>query len=51
MSGVYKDNILEFLHQIGAQGFLDKQLLDESLVFRVAALLDHPAAPAAPPAP
>lgn len=48
MSGVYKENILEFLQQIGAQGFLDKQQLDDSLVFRVQALLDHPAAPAAP---
>ena len=44
MSGVYKENILDFLHQIGASGFLDKQQLEESLVFRVQALL----APATP---
>ena len=39
MSGVYKENILEFLHQLGASGFLDKQQLTDSLVFRVQALL------------
>ena len=39
MSGVYKENILDFLHQIGASGFLDKQQLEDSLVFRVQALL------------
>ncbi|HET9299937.1 MAG TPA: response regulator [Candidatus Polarisedimenticolaceae bacterium] len=44
MSGVYKENILDFLHQIGASGFLDKQQLEESLIFRVQALL----APATP---
>jgi CheY-like chemotaxis protein len=39
MSGVYKDNVLEFLHQLGAQGFLDKEKLEETLVFRVQGLL------------
>ncbi len=39
MSGVYKDNVLGFLHQLGAQGFLDKQQLRESLVFRVQGIL------------
>jgi CheY-like chemotaxis protein len=39
MSSVYKDNILEFLHQIGAQGFLDKARIDETLVFRVQGVL------------
>ena len=39
MSGVYKENILGFLHQLGAQGFLDKQQIQESLVFRVQGLL------------
>jgi CheY-like chemotaxis protein len=42
ISSVYKDNILEFLHQIGAQGFLDKTQIGEALVFRVAGLLAPP---------
>jgi CheY-like chemotaxis protein len=40
MSGVYKDNVVEFLQQLGAQGFLDKQHLGETLVFRVRQILD-----------
>jgi CheY-like chemotaxis protein len=51
MSGVYKDNIVEFLQQIGASGFLDKHQIDEALVFRVQALLDHPTATTAPSVP
>ena len=43
MSSVYKDNILDFLHQLGAQGFLDKAHIQDSLVFRVNGLLDAPA--------
>jgi CheY-like chemotaxis protein len=43
ISSVYKDNILDFLHQLGAQGFLDKTQIQESLVFRVNALLTAPA--------
>jgi len=39
ISSVYKDNILDFLHQLGAQGFLDKAQLAESLAFRVSALI------------
>ena len=39
ISSVYKDNILDFLHQLGAQGFLDKTQIQESLVFRIASLL------------
>jgi CheY-like chemotaxis protein len=39
MSGVYKDNILGFLHQLGAKGFLDKSQLLDSLVFRVQGVL------------
>lgn len=39
ISSVYKEGILEFLHQLGALGFLDKELIRESLVFRVQALL------------
>ena len=38
MSGVYKDNVLAFLQQLGARGFLDKQQLRDSLVFRVQGL-------------
>ncbi len=44
MSSVYKDNVLAFLHEMGARGFLDKRQLRESLVFRVRGL-----APAAGP--
>jgi CheY-like chemotaxis protein len=43
ISSVYKDNILEFLHQLGAQGFLDKTQIGEALTFRVASLLAPPA--------
>jgi CheY-like chemotaxis protein len=39
MSSVYKDNILDFLHEIGAAGFLDKARIDEALVFRVHGVL------------
>ena len=42
ISSVYKDNILEFLHQLGAQGFLDKTQICEALVFRVQGLLAPP---------
>jgi twitching motility two-component system response regulator PilG len=35
MSGVYKDNVLEFLQQLGAEGFLDKDSIEATLVFRV----------------
>jgi CheY-like chemotaxis protein len=42
ISSVYKDNILEFLHQLGAQGFLDKAQIAEALVFRVAGLFSPP---------
>ena len=40
MSGVYKDNVLEYLQQLGAEGFLDKQQLEETLVFRVGQALE-----------
>jgi CheY-like chemotaxis protein len=43
ISSIYKDNILDFLHQLGAQGFLDKTQIQESLAFRVAGLLSPPA--------
>lgn len=42
ISSVYKDNILDFLHQLGAQGFLDKAQIQDALVFRVNALLNPP---------
>jgi predicted Zn finger-like uncharacterized protein len=42
MSGVYKDNILEFLQQLGAEGFLDKENLEETLVFRVRQAIGGP---------
>jgi len=42
ISSVYKDNILDFLHQLGAQGFLDKTQIEEALAFRVASLLSPP---------
>jgi len=40
MSGVYKDNVVEFLHKLGVQGFLDKEQLLETLVFRVRQVLE-----------
>jgi CheY-like chemotaxis protein len=43
ISSVYKDNILDFLHQLGAQGFLDKTQIQEALAFRVSTLLSPPA--------
>mgnify|MGYP001764673796 CR=1 FL=1 len=39
---VYGDEIVGFLHRAGAQGFLDKQQIRESLAFRVQALLSAP---------
>jgi CheY-like chemotaxis protein len=39
MSGVYKENIVDFLHHLGAVGFIDKENLRDSLVFRVNSLL------------
>jgi CheY-like chemotaxis protein len=40
MSSVYKDNVVEFLQQLGVRGFLDKQHFSETLVFRVRQILD-----------
>ena len=40
MSGVYKDTVLGFLHELGASGYLDKQHLATSLVFRVQGALE-----------
>jgi hypothetical protein len=42
MSRVYKDNILGFLQEVGAQGFVDKEHIRSTLVFRVLSLLTPP---------
>ncbi len=39
MSSVYKQNVLDFLHQLGAAGLLDKEGLEENVVFRVRQVL------------
>jgi CheY-like chemotaxis protein len=39
MSGVYKDDVVSHLGQMGAAGFMDKDLLADTLVFRVRSLL------------
>ncbi len=41
-SRVYADTIVDFLREIGAQGFLDKRHIRSSLVFRVLSLLTPP---------
>ena len=46
ISSVYKDNILSFLHQLGAQGFLDKTQIEDSLAFRVQSLMAPGGTPA-----
>jgi len=40
MSGVYKREVVSNLGQMGAAGFLDKDLLPDTLVFRVRSLLE-----------
>ena len=47
MSRVYKENIIGFLHGVGAQGFIDKAQMRSSLVFRVLSLLTPKPAPVA----
>jgi CheY-like chemotaxis protein len=42
MSGVYKEDIVIFLQQLGARGFIDKDTLHDSLVFRVSSVLPAP---------
>lgn len=44
MSGVYKEDVVSHLWQMGASGFMDKDLLADSLVFRVRSLLETRAA-------
>ena len=42
MSGVYKENILGWLQSMGASGFLDKDNVRDSLVFRVHTAISEP---------
>ena len=44
MSGVYKENVVGFLARLGAEGFVDKEGLEETLAFRVRAVLRERAA-------
>ena len=39
ISEVYQEDVMGLLHDLGAQGFLEKKNLEESLVFRVNNLL------------
>ena len=41
MSGVYKEDIVSFLQHLGAQGFIDKETLQDNLVFRVKSILSE----------
>lgn len=41
MSAVYKDNLIEFLHELGADGYVDKENLTDNLLFRVTSLLQE----------
>jgi CheY-like chemotaxis protein len=43
MSGVYKESVVGFLARLGAEGFIDKESLAETLAFRVRAVLERPA--------
>jgi chemosensory pili system protein ChpA (sensor histidine kinase/response regulator) len=45
MSGTYKPEVADFLEQLGAQGFLDKQQLEASLIARTRQLLDPAVTP------
>ena len=47
LSGVFKERILGRLQRMGAQGFLDKDKLQELLVFRVKSIISGPSAPPA----
>jgi CheY-like chemotaxis protein len=44
MSGVYKEDVVSHLWEMGAAGFMDKNLLADTLVFRVRSLLETQAA-------
>jgi CheY-like chemotaxis protein len=39
MSGVFKKDVLDFLHAAGVAGFLDKERIKDSLLFRVQQIL------------
>lgn len=41
MSGVYKEDVVSHLGQMGAAGFMDKDLIADTLVFRVRTLLSE----------
>jgi CheY-like chemotaxis protein len=44
MSGVYKEDVVGHLWEMGASGFMDKNLIADTLVFRVRSLLEIAAA-------
>jgi DNA-binding response OmpR family regulator len=44
MSGVYKEDVVSHLWEMGASGFMDKNLIADSLVFRVRSILENKAA-------
>ena len=39
MSGVYKKDVVSFLQQLGARGFIDKETIQDNLIFRVKNIL------------
>jgi CheY-like chemotaxis protein len=39
MSGVFKKDVMDFLHASGVAGFLDKEQIRDSLLFRVQQIL------------
>ncbi len=41
MSGVYRENIVTFLQHLGAHGFIDKEQLQDNLIFRVNNILSE----------
>jgi CheY-like chemotaxis protein len=44
MSGVYKEDVVSHLWEMGASGFMDKNLIADTLVFRVRSILENRAA-------
>jgi CheY-like chemotaxis protein len=40
MSGVFKKDVLDFLHAAGVAGFLDKEQIKDTLLFRVQQILN-----------
>lgn len=45
MSGIYKPAEVELMHDLGARGFISKESMNESLVYRVKKLLGEPDQP------